>query len=569
MAFDPKRLDLALATAGAPTLADVMVSVLDDASLSATRRRDLASALRRTASSLGLPLEQVPADPAWLRPRLSALAPARLSIRRKSLTNLISDLKAALTAAGVPTARGRAKRLSAKWRVLQDELVENRHRIGLSRFMQFCDNLSIAPEAVSDETLEHFRAAVMATELRKRPENLIRDTAVFWNHARACVPDWPKAVLTVPDRRNAFALQPETFPESLRCDIDAWLKRLALEDPFDPDGPPRALRPATIKSHRGQLWRLASAAARYGVDPRSITGLDVLVKPEVARAALRYLLDRHGGETSGAIYNSFSLLKSIALWWVKVSGEDLEAFSRLGRKLSVRTEGLTARNRERLRPFEEPQAIGKLTRVPEDLRTASGKVGSPVAAARLQEVALAIDILLHCPMRIENLRRLDRRLHFRSGSGRAMRIVIPADEVKNNRELDFPISPALANSVESFLRIHRDLLNPEAGGLLFPTRSGVRPCSGAALGGRISTAIRQRTSFEINPHLFRHLAAKIYLQAHPGDYETVRRLLGHSLTSSTIDAYAGFETASATARYAEIVDSLVDAKTSERRGRRS
>ena len=236
--------------------------------------------------------------------------------------------------------------------------------------------------------------------------------------------------------------------------------------------------------------------------------------------------------------------------------------------MSVKSEGLTARNRHRLRPFEETRAIRKLTRLPEDLRAAAGKVGSPVATARLQEVALTVDILLHCPMRIENLRRLDRRLHFHGVSGRGMRIVIAAGEVKNNRELDFPISPALAKSVETFLRTHHSQLNPEAGGLLFPARTGVRPASGAVLGRRISASIRERTGFEINPHLFRHLAAKIYLQANPGDYETVRRLLGHSLTSSTIDAYAGFETASATARYAEIVDDLVDGKRPERRGRR-
>ena len=568
MAFDARRLDLALATAGAPSLADVMVFVRNDASLTSTRRRDLASAVRRTAAALELPVDQVPADPAWLRPRLSALAPARLGIQQKSLTNLFSDLKAALAVSDVPISRGRPRRLSADWRALQEALAEKRHRIGLSRFIQFCDNLSIRPEAVSDETLEHFRTALLETELRKRPEDLIRDTAVFWNQARDRVPGWPQVVLAVPNRTNFYVKPPEDFPESLACDVDAWLARLAVNDPFDPDGPPKTLRPVTIEGHRARLWRFASAVVLNDIDPRTITGLDVLVRPEIARAGLKFLLKRNGDQTSGSIYNSFSLLKSIARWWVKTDDEDLEVLSRLGSKLAIRSEGLTARNRERLRPFEEKRAIRELARLPEDLRAAAGKVGSPVAAARLQEVALAVDILLHCPMRIENLRRLDRRLHFRGVSGRGMRIVIPASEVKNNRELDFPISPALAKSVETFLRTHHSQLNPEAGGLLFPARTGVRPASGAVLGRRISASIRERTGFEINPHLFRHLAAKIYLQANPGDYETVRRLLGHSLTSSTIDAYAGFETASATARYAEIVDDLVDGKRSERRGRR-
>ena len=73
MAFDAKRLDRVLATAGAPSLADMMVCVRDDASLSSTRRRDLASAVRRTTAALVLPVDQVPADPAWLQPQLRAL----------------------------------------------------------------------------------------------------------------------------------------------------------------------------------------------------------------------------------------------------------------------------------------------------------------------------------------------------------------------------------------------------------------------------------------------------------------------------------------------------------------
>jgi hypothetical protein len=42
-------------------------------------------------------------------------------------------------------------------------------------------------------------------------------------------------------------------------------------------------------------------------------------------------------------------------------------------------------------------------------------------------------------MRIQNLRRLDLRRHFVGRPGGPRRIVIPPDEVKNGRELDYPL----------------------------------------------------------------------------------------------------------------------------------
>jgi len=46
----------------------------------------------------------------------------------------------------------------------------------------------------------------------------------------------------------------------------------------------------------------------------------------------------------------------------------------------------------------------------------------------------------------------------------------------------------------------------------------------------------------MNAHLFRHLAAMLWLDANPGGYEAARRLLGHSSVSKTINVYSGLET---------------------------
>jgi integrase len=54
-------------------------------------------------------------------------------------------------------------------------------------------------------------------------------------------------------------------------------------------------------------------------------------------------------------------------------------------------------------------------------------------------------------------------------------------------------------------------------------------------------------------HQFRHAAAALILQNHPGNYEMVRRILGHKNVQTTINFYIGLETAEAARMFGEIV----------------
>ncbi len=57
----------------------------------------------------------------------------------------------------------------------------------------------------------------------------------------------------------------------------------------------------------------------------------------------------------------------------------------------------------------------------------------------------------------------------------------------------------------------------------------------------------------MHAHLFRHIAAKLYLSAHPGDFETVRRLLKHKKLQTTMDFYAELSNQWAHDRYDDAV----------------
>jgi site-specific recombinase XerD len=57
----------------------------------------------------------------------------------------------------------------------------------------------------------------------------------------------------------------------------------------------------------------------------------------------------------------------------------------------------------------------------------------------------------------------------------------------------------------------------------------------------------------MNPHLFRHATAKIYLDAKPGKYGVVQRTLGHLSMNTTKIFYAGSETAAAVRHFDDTI----------------
>jgi hypothetical protein len=61
----------------------------------------------------------------------------------------------------------------------------------------------------------------------------------------------------------------------------------------------------------------------------------------------------------------------------------------------------------------------------------------------------------------------------------------------------------------------------------------------------------------------RHLAAEISDQQRPGDYESTRRLLGHTSSDTTFHTYEGLETAAAAKEYDRLIGQLASHAASE------
>ena len=176
--------------------------------------------------------------------------------------------------------------------------------------------------------------------------------------------------------------------------------------------------------------------------------------------------------------------------------------------------------------------------------------------AKLVQTALAMEILLNAPFRIQNLASIDLKRHLLEVGARHNRVVhlrFPATEVKNVNELEFPLMPETVELLDRYLFDWRPLMLSGASSFVFPGKRTDSPKGNGALSIQIRNLVYAHTWLEMPAHRFRHAAAKIFLDRNPGQYEVIRQLLGHKDIATTIAFYAGAETASAARHYAKTI----------------
>src|ERR1700716_3041310 len=170
---------------------------------------------------------------------------------------------------------------------------------------------------------------------------------------------------------------------------------------------------------------------------------------------------------------------------------------------------------------------------------------------------------------MENLGALsfEQHLHWPQGRGKPALIVLRGDETKNSYPLEFELPTALAER----LQIYRNEIAPDITGrrpdALFVTWAG-DPAKQDAVTDRIEKAVRKYLGVKLTPHQFRHLAAKIILDANPGAYELVRQMLGHKNMKTTTNFYAGIDTKRAGRAHAGLLLKLREDSLRGRRRRR-
>jgi integrase len=519
-------------------LAEVTERILSLEGLQRQRRDDLMSAVRRIARLLGGHPADIPANPEALRRRLNVMTPASAGMTKRRWANVRALLTAALDLTGAKVVRRRRiVGLTPSWFSLRNRVGDRYARARLSRFFAYASAKGVEPDQVDDRTVADFEETLKRNSLLEHQRRIIRDLIREWNRCAESIEGWPATRLTVSNRKRDYALPASAYPPSFAADLDAYLDHQARGDLF------------------GGTGRVPTALVKSGRDPQTIRSVADLVQPEAVKTALNFFWTRNGKRKTGQLHGFALTAIKIAKWWVKAPPEEIAALQAIRRTVDPGKTGMTPRNRARLRQFDDPENVRRLIDLPQAIVRALPREGAPSydEAIRVQS-AVGVCILQVAPMRMKNLASLRLGRHIvQTRPGGVRHIVIPAEEVKNRTPLAFEVSDALGAVMDVYLARCRPRLAGDPEGYLFPARKGGAKTPGT-LADQIKRTLRQETGIDLNAHAFRHLAAKLFLAEHPGEYETVRLLLGHKDLNTTVKFYCGLEQADALRRYDALID---------------
>jgi integrase len=542
------------------TLEDVAARILA-ASWPKHKIAETISGLRTLSRGLDRPLAAIPADPAQLRQILAAASAASTGITPNRWARSRGLAIRALAATGIAVMPGRSiTGLSVAWQDLYDRLPDKKCRYGLSRILNFCCREAVEPDAFDESVFDRFSAALRTASLHPRPETVIRTTARLWGVAAHRVPGWPRIASKAEKSGRLYALAPDAFPASFGDDLTAFLEHSGNQDPLADDFGP-SVRPSTVAMRRKQILQIASALVLSGLPIGQITSLGALTNQVNAEAALRALLSRKRGATTPYLGQQAQLLRTIAKHWVKADVDELQVLARFSSRLAIKRRWMVPKNRARLRQFDSPENLRALLSLPARVfqEVGRGKSSDRKSALRVM-LAFAVELLIVAPMRIDNLTGLDVERHIvvvQGARGETRHIVIPADDTKMATPFEMELPAESLRLLTQYLSAFRPLLCAVENQWLFPGPAGQRG-STVSFSTAISRFIRRETGFVMNVHLFRHLAGKVHLTAHPEDIETVRRVLGHSSSATIIRAYSELRTDQAFQRYDATVSRLRD-----------
>lgn len=440
--------------------------------------------------------------------------------------------------------------------------IQNKHDLSSMRHLgSFSSEIGIEPHKVDEGVLARYEAAIR-TKGSKRPTQFIRDTRMTWNRLSATLPGWPQTKVKVADRRPNPSITPDGLPESFILDVDSFLNRSSNGGRFKPlRKGPRA--DATRIDTRRKIFQLVTMLAAKGWDLSTLSGLkDLVLNLKALDIILDTMWDGGAGEECAHHYNRVRLLRTIATHWVHAGEDILEQLKEAERAFRETTDGLTERNKAKIRQFADENNIRRLVMLPanvvEELRPEQPTLGEAIVV----QSALAVSILLAAPVRAKNLASIDIKKHIHRVSETSCYLVFPDQQVKNKVDLEYPLPLATIELLDLYLKVYRPLLLAEETDALFISRSG-RQKTAAELGAQIPRFIKDYLGIDLNLHLFRHLAAFLFLKKYPGEYETVRKLLNHKSSRTTVKFYTELNNIEAFKRFDEIVTSYLPKKKRE------
>ena len=555
-------------TALEPSFADAITAVCGATDLPEQTRRHWCSSLTGIARAFDQPLELVPARYSAVRARMAALHHVPLGWTAKTLANHRSNAKAALLwfakekdilPHGVP--------LSPSWERLRGLVTDPSTRYRVMPLMRFCSGVGVEPEAVTEAVIDRYFEHRAKTTARASDAASRRILARLWNAGIGTIDGWSPVRLFEPPVTAADGPTWEDFPEGLRGDIDEHLESLTRVRRRNRAGQRvRPCKSSTLTTRKRELVAAVRMAVKVGVPLASLTSLRALIHPDVAEKILEayWASDKEIPTT----YTINLSCRFVGL--AHALGDfDEHALRRLEDVRFVleehRDDGMTEKNLALIRQVLTEGVWSRVVNLPEQLmkQARSLQPHAPIRAAVLAQIAVAVAILTVAPVRLGNLVsiRLGENLTKPDGPSSFFFLTFRKYDVKNNMPLQFKLDDEVTAIIDEYVHDFRPaLVRGSNADWLFPGEAGNHK-EKISFSTQIVERIQKSIGLRITVHQFRHAAGALILRHRPGDYEFVRRILGHKSIQTTIKFYCSLETTQASEMFTDIVRRRLDLRS--------
>jgi integrase len=530
-----------------------------------SQRRDTLSAFNALKKHAGVHFATTPANAVTLREILASLNANNLGISPKRLANIRSLVSQAVARFGMQH-RWIANdiELAPEWGVLMELAPKREYRWSLSRLACYCSVVGVSPANVCPQTLLGLHAALEADCTISKPRGILKQTISIWNMCQKAEADWPQQKLSSPFKTEPFMFPLADFPESFQRDVDAWVARMSNPDPLDPGAPLRARREVTLEGYILTFRRLGSALVRQGhMTIVEVTSLSVLADIGNLKNALRYYVDNAEGGNFNYPGKMATQMAAVAKYHLKLDDSALSKIEAIKLQLGrQRGPKMGKRNRERLKQFDDHDAVLRILRYPAAEYARGLQKYIPMRRAKCVERALIVSILIFAGVRAKNLRTIHLTNTIRR-SGERVFLEYPEDETKTHAEHTVELPREKIDLLDDFLTNHRSLLPGATGPYLFPAPDG-RARHYSSIRTVISKNLLEETGIQMSPHLFRHFVAKIVAERKPELLIDVSRKLGHKSFNTTYQSYLGTETPAASRRVNALLAEVNDEPSKEK-----
>jgi len=544
---------------GEASFADAIAAILASEELDALRKRHWPTSLRQMAAYLDRPLELIPARMAAVAAWIGKLHAERLGVNAKTFANHRANVRACLLWFNRQVAgNGRNAPMDEDYRTLLAKLEDLHVRDCLSPFFRYLSTLGVPPGAVSDALVEAYVAHRRDTGFSIYRTTQLRAMVREWNKAAGEIPGWPRIALSEPEyaaRTRGPAW--EAFPKGLRDGIEAHCARLAKRHRGYRRLRVKGCEPSSIATRRRELIAAVRKAVQVGVPLDELQSLSDLVKPDI----VEQVLDAYWGESerpSSYVITLASKFLTIARCDTELPEEEVAQLAEIRSELEpYRSTGLTEKNRTLVRQILQPGIWRDVLDLPSRLmaQARADRRTAPEKAAITAQMAVAIRILTFAPVRMQNLASIviGQNLVRPGRPGTGFLLTFPDHDVKNHVPLEFPLDEETTRLIDTYIHDHRPyLMRGRNHDCLFPGEDHDQKGS-QTLGEQITQRLWKAIGLKVTPHQFRHAAAAIVLRKHPGNYELVRRILGHRNLATTTAFYIGLESVEATRQFGEIL----------------